>query len=62
VGSIYPQEATRRSHDDKDARHAVVVSSERLTESAAWVEVPINHVVQITRGRAPALRACTVPA
>lgn len=62
VGSIYPQQPSRRAGEDGDARHAIVVSSERLTESDLWQEVPVNHMVQMTRGRPPAVRACTASA
>ena len=58
VGNIYPEEPSRRATDDRASQHAVVVSSERLTESDAWQEVPVNHLVVIERGRPPVLRAC----
>ncbi len=62
VGNIYPEEPSRRASDDRDSRHAVVVSSERLTGSDGWQSVPVNHLVIIARGRPPVLRPCAAPA
>lgn len=37
---------------------AVVVSSERLTESQTWQPVPPNHLIVLSRGKAPVLIPC----
>lgn len=55
-GNLY--ETTAREFGDRASEErdtAVVVSSERLTSSSAWLAVPRNHLVAITRGQAPRL-------
>ncbi|MGH8119413.1 MAG: class II glutamine amidotransferase, partial [Gammaproteobacteria bacterium] len=43
---------------DKLGSDAVVVSSERLTESQTWKPVPPNHLIVLSRGKAPVLIPC----
>jgi glutamine amidotransferase len=51
-GGVYP------SVDGRVAR-SVLVSSERLTEDAAWREIPSNHMVILRAGHEPELAAIT---
>ncbi len=52
-GALYP------SLDGRVAR-SVIVSSERLTQDAAWREIPPNHMVIVREGREPELAAISV--
>jgi hypothetical protein len=36
---------------------AVIVSSERLTDDTGWQAIPPNHMILLTRGKAPELRS-----
>ncbi|MFT5176155.1 MAG: glutamine amidotransferase [Gammaproteobacteria bacterium] len=64
VGNLYPVEYRRRASDPVGAQPppAVLVSSERLTSSDAWREVPENHMIILNRAQAPRVRACSVAA
>jgi predicted glutamine amidotransferase len=51
-GALYPQ-LTVPLHADPTARHAVTVSSERLTDDPGWVEVPPGRIIILRRDREP---------
>jgi predicted glutamine amidotransferase len=38
----------------------LLVSSERLSEEAEWIEVPPNHMIVASRGRPPRIVPCTL--
>ena len=56
-GALYPAIAKAVAHDKVLDRHPVIVSSERLTNSADWVAIPDNYLVLVRRGHAPQLQA-----
>lgn len=43
---------------DQPGSDSVVVSSERLTENPGWQPVPPNHLIVLSRGKAPSLIPC----
>jgi predicted glutamine amidotransferase len=53
-GPLYPQlpDGNRRRASDH-ARHAVTVSSERLTDDTGWAEVPAGDIIILRRDREP---------
>ena len=56
-GALYPAIVKAVAHDKVLDRHPVIVSSERLTNSADWVAIPDNYLVLVRRGHAPQLQA-----
>ena len=58
-GTLYPATADAEQRDPSQARHPVIVSSERLTADSGWTSIPDNHMVLVRRGHAPQLRALT---
>ena len=52
-GQLYDHDAR-----DDDARGAVLVSSERLTNQDGWQEVPPNHIIMLNRFQPPQLMRC----
>lgn len=56
-GALYPAIAEAAAHDKVLGRHPVIVSSERLTNSADWVAIPDNYLVLVRSGHAPQLQA-----
>jgi len=58
VGDIYRVDGAGEDDPWETRQPAIVVSSERLTASDAWQEVPVNHMVVISRRQRPTVRAC----
>lgn len=58
LATLYRVEYRRRAGDPVGAPPppAVLVSSERLTSSDAWREVPQNHMITLNRAQTPRRR------